>query len=28
VLEYESAEDPRTAVPKHLQTLRKLISRA
>lgn len=28
VLEYESSEDPRTAVPKHLQTLRRLISRS
>ncbi|MFN0052103.1 MAG: sugar phosphate isomerase/epimerase family protein [Planctomycetales bacterium] len=28
VLEYESKEDPQTAVPRHLQTLRKLISDA
>ncbi len=28
VLEYEGAEDPKTAVPKHIETLRKLIHSA
>ena len=26
VLEYESAEDPKTGVPRHLATLRKLVA--